>query len=136
MCGVLDIDAKGRETYWIGPNVTVLTFIGNPYSLDLKPIKLVTYKKQRITLFHKNSGPGIYAFLLPDLIVLGIDNKRTKVKTNGYFLVKKKQISKTYWLKKTSMKYKTKKIYEPKPKSEYDFQFRNVPESEDSIIIW
>ncbi len=80
----------GQNYYWMDANQSVLVFIGNPYSLNLETAKYITYKKQRIKLFHKKSGPGIYAFDLAGLIVHGTFGKGTIIRDKGYFLAKKK----------------------------------------------
>lgn len=134
MCDI--VEAKEKETFWIRSNTTVLCFLGKPTGLDLKTIKLTTYKKQEVVLFHKDSGPGIYAFFIKGLVVFDDNGKDTKVKTVGYFLAKRSQVTKDFWFKKESMKYKTKNRPMPKPKSDFKQTFKHVPESEDSIVIW
>ncbi len=135
MCDIVDAVSKEDETYWIGANITVLTFLGNPHSHQLKPVKFTTAVKQKVKLFHKKSGRGIYAFYLMNLIVLDEEGKRKLVRANGYFLAKRRQVSTSYWLPKTSMKKKTKRL--PKPEPETDFDFRHIPESEETpITIW
>lgn len=86
--------AKKSNNYWIKKNVTVLVFIGEPNSLKLKTVKYTTSTKQRINLFHKRSGPGVYAFYLPGLIIVE-DGITRKIKQNGYFLVKKRHLQKS-----------------------------------------
>lgn len=109
ICG--DANARG-DYYWIDANRSVLVFIGDPYSLNLETAKYTTYKKQRIKLFHKKSGPGIYAFDLEGLIIQGMFGKRFTVKEKGYFLAKKRYVRKNKYKKKASMKHKTTTVFD------------------------
>jgi hypothetical protein len=102
-------DAHAESGYfWIDKDAKVLIFIGDPHRLNLKVAKSITYEKQRVKLFHKKSGPGIYAFDLAGLIVRNMFGDRATIKDKGYFLAKKRQVSKKQYGKKTSMKHKTK----------------------------
>lgn len=107
MCGVLD--AKDKEAFWIDKDVTVLVFAGDPYSARVQPIKLTTFERQQITLFHKDSGPGIYAFFVKGLIIYGKTGKRAKAKIDGYFLAKRSQVSESYRLEQKAKKHQIKK---------------------------
>jgi len=84
---------KSNDIYWVKKNVTVLVFIGDPNSLKLKTVQYTTSIKQRINLFHKKSGPGVYAFYLPGLIIVE-DGIIRKIKENGYFLVRRRHLQK------------------------------------------
>jgi len=97
---------KKKKVYWIDKGITVLAFIGDPHSLKLTPVRFKTYEKQVIKLFHKKSGPGIYAFYLPGLKVRDMFGGK-RIITNGYFMVKKRFIRSTEYKKKVSMKHKT-----------------------------
>ena len=99
---------KKERIYWIDEGITVLVFIGNPHSLKLTPVKMTTYKKQVIKLFHKRSGPGVYAFYLPGFVSKDVFGKRSIVSDDGFFMVKRRFIRSTEYKKKISMKYKTK----------------------------
>lgn len=98
-----------RTIYWIDGGRTMLAFIGNPNSLKLKPVKFTTSRMQTIKLLHKKSGPGIWAFKLPGLVIVDSFGQERFVMTNGYILVKKKWIRSTKWKKKVSLKYRTMK---------------------------
>ena len=98
--------SKERNVYWIDKGVPVLAFIGNPHSLKLKPVRFTTSEKQPINLFHKKSGPGIYAFYLPELAVQSTIGKRT-LSMDGYFLVKRRLVRTSQYKKKVSLKSKT-----------------------------
>lgn len=103
LCG--DASAKDHY-YWINKNVTVLVFIGNPHGLEFEYERYTTSQSQRIKLFHKRSGYGIYAFHLTGLMIKGEDGP---VEKEGYFLVKKRHIRKDRYKIKQSMKLKTQK---------------------------
>jgi hypothetical protein len=102
--------AADSGLYWVDKNVTVLAFLGKPYSLNLDAVKYTTHQRQLIRLFHKRSGRGIYAFHLKGLVITKF-GKRVTVKNEGYFLVKKNQIRKGYYKTKTSMKYQTMALF-------------------------
>jgi hypothetical protein len=77
--------------YRIKKNTEVLVFLGVPGSNEVIPVKYTTARDQNIKLFHKRSGPGIYAFYLEDLLIK--DGSTEKVaKGQGYFLAKKRQL--------------------------------------------
>jgi len=97
-----------KQVYWIDKDMTVLAFLGDIHGLALEPVRFTMHEKQKIRLFHKRSGPGIYAFHLPGTIITGYDGEKIKVKANGYFLVKVKDIRKSEFRKKSSMKRGTK----------------------------
>ena len=111
MCFVLSTGSsaynKKKKVYWIDKGVTVLAFIGNPHSLKLHPVRFTTYKKQVIKLFHKKSGPGIYAFYLPGFAAKDIFGGERIIPYDGYFMVKKRFIRSPEDKKKISMKHKT-----------------------------
>lgn len=94
--------------YWVDKGIIVLAFIGNPYSQNVIPIKLTSSKKQRIRLFHKKSGPGIYAFYLKGFSVKNSHGQIKTVTKKGFFLVKRSQTRLHEYRRKYSMKYKTK----------------------------
>lgn len=100
-----------RTTYWIDGNKTMLAFIGDPNSLKLTPVKFTTSKTQTIKLLHKKSGPGLWAFKLPGLVVKDSFGRERVVMNNGYILVKRRWIRSSEWKKKISLKYKTKGYY-------------------------
>jgi len=93
--------------YWIDKDVKVLVFIGNPHSLNLQLEKSTTYERQLVKLFHKRSGPGIYAFDLAGLIVRNMFGNRATIKDRGYFLAKRRHVNKHQYKKKTSIKEQT-----------------------------
>ena len=98
---------KREKVYWIDKGITVLVFIGNPHSLKLTPVRMITYKKQVIKLFHKKSGPGIYAFYLPGFVSKDIFGRERIITYDGYFMVKRRFIRSTEYKKKISLKHKT-----------------------------
>jgi hypothetical protein len=115
ICFPLSSANAKTKLYWIDKGITVLAFIGNPYSQNIIPIKLTSSKKQKIRLFHKKSGPGIYAFYLKGL---SIKNKHGQIKTvtkRGFFLVKRSQTRLHEYKRKYSMKnrtqYKKQKVF-------------------------
>jgi len=118
MIAILGILSAGmsvakKQTYWVDEGVTVLVFLGNIHSLDFKPVKFTMYEKQKIRLFHKKSGPGIYAFHLPGTTIKGHQGKKITVEEDGYFLAKVKDIRKHEFKNKSSLKRKTKAPWWP-----------------------
>ena len=113
MIAILGILSSGvtmakKQIYWIDEGITVLAFLGDIYSADVKPVKFTMYEKQKIRLFHKKSGPGIYAFHLPGTVVKGYEGKKVTVEDDGYFLVKATIVRKNQFKTKQSMKRETK----------------------------
>lgn len=100
-----------EQYYWIDKWVTVLGFVGDPNSLNFTPVKFITYRKQRIKLFHKKSGPGLYAFYLPNLLIQNEYGLENSVWRNGFFVVKKSQVRLHKYANKISLKYKSRKEF-------------------------
>lgn len=101
--------AEDNDVYWIDKDVTVLAFVGHPHSLKVEPVKYTTFINQKVDLFHKKSGPGIYAFYLPGLVVKDSYGRPFKIRKEGYFLVKKRLLRKQRYEAKVSKKKETKK---------------------------
>ena len=93
--------------YWIDKGVPLLVFIGDPHSLDLQMVRMTTYEKQEIKLFHKKSGPGLYAFYLPGLVYKDDFGNKQTITKNGWFIAKKRLVRGTEYKIKQSMKKKT-----------------------------
>jgi len=111
---------SAKKIYWIDEDITVLTFLGNPYSKNVTPIKVTTSKKQKIYLFHKKSGPGIYAFYLEGLSTKNQFGMTIVMDKKGFFLAKSKEVRLSRYKKKISMKYTSReKIQRQKPKEIY-----------------
>ena len=96
-----------QKTYWIDANVSVLAFIGDPNTLDLIPVRMTTYEKQVIQFFHGDSGYGVRAFYLPNLIIHSEEGRKV-VTDNGYFLIKLRHVKTFEYKIKSSLKRKTK----------------------------
>jgi hypothetical protein len=86
--------AIAQDFYRINKDVKVLAFVGKPSSLNTKAVQYTTAVKQYITLFHKRSGPNLYAFHLKGLIVKGKDGEPRTVKNDGFIVVKKRLLKK------------------------------------------
>jgi len=98
---------KKTKHYWVDAGVTVLVFIGDPHSLDLQMVRMTTAEKQQIKLFHKRSGPGLYAFYLPGLVYKDdFGNKQITTK-DGWFIAKKRLVRVSCYKIKSSLKAKT-----------------------------
>ena len=96
-----------QKMYWVDANVSVLAFIGDPHTLDLIPVRMTTYEKQSIQFFHKDSGYGMRAFYLTNLIIKSEEGRRL-VTDNGYFLIKLRHVRISKYKMKTSLKRKSK----------------------------
>ena len=110
----LHADSNEQEYYWVDGGVKVLAFVGDPYGRVNEPVQYETAYTQRILLFHKDSGPGVYAFLLPGLVVKTETRWPIMIYKKGFFLLRKSLIRETEFHQKTSLKSETKK--EPQPK--------------------
>jgi len=78
------------KVYWIEGGREVLAFIEmSRGSKEHMPLKLKIFEKQQITLRHKKSGPGLWAFELEGLIVER-NGVRTIIQDGGFFVVKKR----------------------------------------------
>lgn len=98
---------KKTTNYWVGPGVTVLVFIGDPHSLDLQMVRMTTAEKQQIKLFHKRSGPGLYAFYLPGLVYKDDFGNKQTITKDGWFIAKKRLVRASRFKVKKSLKAKT-----------------------------
>lgn len=98
--------AQKRE-YWIDGGREVLAFIGDPGSNQTLVVKLTLGEKQKVKLFHKKSGPGLYAFDIYGLVVKNNDDLSV-LHMHGFFIAKKSWVRSTEWKEKISMKYKTR----------------------------
>jgi hypothetical protein len=102
------------EYYWIDANRRLLAFVGNPYARVVKPVIFVTSERQKIQLFHTDSGPGIYAFFLKGLKVYKDYGVKGTVSDDGFFLAKSKWIRREQYEEKKSLKLETK-VKKPRP---------------------
>jgi len=102
------------EYYWIDSDQRILAFVGKPHARVIKPVLFETATKQRILLFHKDSGPGVWAFYLKGLVVKDQDGFAKSVRKDGFFVVKKRLVRENRYSKKVSLKEKTKKEKPPK----------------------
>lgn len=93
-----------KNLYWVDAGLEVLAFVDGK-----KPVKLRIHERQEITLLHKRSGGGQYAFHLYGLIVSDIFGDSRVVMDEGFFICSKRKIRKAEYKKKIPMKYKTKK---------------------------
>ena len=98
---------KKTKHYWVDAGVTVLVFIGDPHSLDLQMVRMTTAEKQQIKLFHKRSGPGLYAFYLPGLVYKDDFGNKQITTQEGWFIAKKRLVRVSYYKVKSSLKAKT-----------------------------
>lgn len=88
----------GKSLFYILPKGTpVLAFIGNPHSDELKPVRLTSFEDQTILLFHRKSGPGIWAFYLRGFSHLDPHKGKTIIAEQGYFIISKRKIRSTGW---------------------------------------
>jgi hypothetical protein len=91
--GIVKADAANKNLFYIIPKgTTVLAFIGDPHSLNVKPIRLTSYEDQNILIFHRKSGPGIWAFYLKGFSHLTSNGTKTIIPNDGYFMVSKRKI--------------------------------------------
>jgi hypothetical protein len=70
---------------------------------------MTTYEKQKINLFHKKSGPGLYTFYLPGLVYKDYFGHRQQINKEGYFITKRRLVRASKYKLKSSLKYKTMK---------------------------
>jgi hypothetical protein len=76
--------------YLIDKDVKLLAFVGPIGATVVKPVLYYTAVKQYITLLHKDSGPGIYAFYLKRTIVNNENGDPITISDDGFFVVRKK----------------------------------------------
>lgn len=98
---------KKQRVYFLDKGITVLTFIGKKDSLRVTPVKLTSYESQQLHLFHKKSGPGVYAFHLEGFVYKNKHGFRKVSQQEGYFMVRKRHLRVSRFYEKRSMKYKT-----------------------------
>ena len=90
-------DAKTKKLFYTLPKgVQVLAFIGDPNksAAHLETIRLKSYENQRVILFHKKSGRGIWAFHLRGFIHNDPVRGRVEINSQGYFIVSKRKLKK------------------------------------------
>ena len=80
-----------KGIYYISKNVKVLAFYGDPHSLNVTPLRLTSSERQKIRLFHKKSGPGIYAFYIEGF-KYKTDDDYEVVREKGYFLISRRKV--------------------------------------------
>lgn len=88
---------REKYNYYIQPGITVLVYFdADPYTRCPESLERITIAKeygyQKVTLLHKHSGPGIYAFYVDGLIIENSENGVETVTRPGYFLAKKKYL--------------------------------------------
>ena len=86
-------ESRPEGIYYISKNVKVLAFLGDPHSLNVTPLRLTSFEHQKIRLFHKKSGPGIYAFYIDGFRYKDGDDYEV-VREKGYFLVSRRKVIK------------------------------------------
>ena len=106
------VHAAQTKEYWIDEGREVLAFIGDPSDLQVKPAKFKIAKTQKIRLIHKKSGPGVYAFDIKGVVILGENGRHHVIRVPGFIMVKAKYLRTTKYKKKESLKLKTKPKYE------------------------
>jgi len=83
----------GRHTHYvIDKDVTVLAFVGPLGSKKAEAVKYITAKRQVITLLHKRSGPGIWAFYLNKLMVRDEKGDMQILDVEGFFITKRRLV--------------------------------------------
>jgi len=87
-------NAGKSKTYWINGGREVLAFVEiDPGSNQFMPVKLTISGRQQITLKHKRSGPGLWAFELKGLIVEDDAGPKLPLELEGYIIVKKRWLT-------------------------------------------
>ena len=84
--------ATKTKYYKISGDVTVLAFVGPIGNRVVDPVKYTTAYAQVITILHKKSGPGLWAFHLPGLVAIDGTGQSFTVESEGYFVAKRRQV--------------------------------------------
>lgn len=95
--GMVNAYAKKSLFYIIPKGTQVLAFLGDPHSLDFKPVRLTSAEDQTVLIFHRRSGRGIWAFYVRGFSHLDPRVGATLISDNGYFVISKYKIRSTGW---------------------------------------
>lgn len=83
--------SMSAQLYKIKGGTDILAFVGKPTSSNVKPVKYKIVRDQYVSLFHKRSGWGIYAFYLKGLKVYDERGIYTTA-PEGFFVIKKRMV--------------------------------------------
>lgn len=90
--GMIKANAADKTLFYVIPKGTkVLAFVGDPHSLNVKPIRLTSYEDQPVLIFHKKSGPGVWSFYLKGF-EHNEQGRKVTISDNGYFMVSRRKL--------------------------------------------